>query len=100
MDSTMIAVVFMMVSFAGLGVMFRSGRGLILLAEDGEKKKDATALSMFAGNLLLALSGAASMWLVYLLTDKMWVLYIGSGLFLGLTILSVFDNFSWKRVCR
>ena len=100
MDSTMIAVVFMMVSFAGLGVMFRSSRGLILLAEDGQETVDVNAFSKFAGNLLLALSGAASMWLLYLLTDKMWALYIGSGLFLGLTILSVFYNFNWKRVCR
>ena len=100
MDSTLMAVVFIMVSFAGLGVMFRSGRGLILLAEDEERKTDAAALSSFAGNLLLALSGATSMWLVYLLTDKAWALYIGSGLFLGLTVMSVFTNFNWRRVCR
>ncbi len=100
MDSTLMAVVFIMMSFAGLGVMFRSGKGLILLAEDGERKTDATSLSSFAGNLLLALSGAASMWLVYLLTDKAWALYIGSGLFLGLTVMSLFHNFNWKRILQ
>ena len=100
MDSTLTAVVFIMGSFAGLGVMFRSGRGLILLAEDEESKMDAVSLSSFAGNVLLALSGAASMWLVYLLTDKAWVLYIGSGLFLGLTVMSLFHNFNWKRILQ
>ncbi|MGM9950270.1 MAG: hypothetical protein ACI33P_09070 [Lysinibacillus sp.] len=97
---SIVAVVLMMVSFAGLGAMFRSGRGLLLLAEDGVRETDAVALSRFAGNVLLALSGAASMWLLYLLTDKAWTLYMGSGLFLGLTVLSLFYEFKWKKVFR
>lgn len=90
MSSTGTAVLVIVLAFAALGVLFRSGRGLALLMEDDGLEANKEVVAKFTGNLMLALSGAASLWLLYLLTDRAWALYIGSGLFLGLTVLSVF----------
>lgn len=90
MNSNSVAVAVIILAFAVLGMLFRSGRGLKLLAEDEAQNVNKESLAKFAGNLMLALSSAASIWLLYLVTDNGWALYIGSSLFLGLTILSVF----------
>ncbi|KGR85059.1 DUF3784 domain-containing protein [Lysinibacillus odysseyi] len=89
MGSTGVSVIVIILSFAGLGILFRSGKGLGLLGIENEEKKHKAAVGKFAGNLMFALSGAACMWLLYLLTDLKWALYAGSGLFLCLTVLSM-----------
>jgi hypothetical protein len=90
MNSTSVAVIIAILLFAILGMLFRSGTGFALFLEDEAEETNKEAAAKFTGNLMLALSGAASMWLLYLLADFKWALYIGSGLFLGLTILSLF----------
>lgn len=90
MSSNSVAVAVIILSFAVLGMLFRSGRGLKLLVEDEAQDINKVSLAKFAGNLMFALSGAVSIWLLYLVTDNGWALYVGSSLFLGLTILSVF----------
>lgn len=89
-SSNSAAVTVIILAFAVLGMLFRSGRGLKLLVEDEAQNINKVSLAKFAGNLMFALSGTASIWLLYLVTDNGWALYVGSSLFLGLTILSVF----------
>ncbi len=89
-SSNSAAVAVIILAFAVLGMLFRSGRGLKLLVEDEAQNVNKESLAKFAGNHMFALSSAALMLLLYLVTSIDWALYVGSSLFLGLTILSVF----------
>ena len=92
MSSTTVAILVIVLAFAVLGVLFRSGRGLALVMEDSGQETNKEAMAKFTGSLMFALSGAASLWLLYLLADLVWALYLGTGLFVGLMVLSVFSK--------
>ena len=82
----------MMLVFLLLGLVFSRGKGAFLIAgyntaSRAEKEKyDEKALCRFMGRLMFALAGTWVPIALSALVDRMWLLWLGLGLFFAVCI--------------
>lgn len=82
----------MILLFLLLGLVFSRGKGAFLIAgyntaSKAERAKyDEKALCCFMGKLMFALAGAWAPIALSALLDRMWLLWLGLGLFLAVCL--------------